>query len=63
MTDPFGPLVLLVRTSFDGEIETRWLPAAMAVAMAGWDEDNGVVWYSAHIYADGCDMGNWDRSA
>ena len=62
-TPTFGPLVLLVRTGFDGEKETRWLPAALAVAMVGYDEDNGVKWYSAHIYADGCEMGDWDRSA
>ena len=59
----FGPLVLLVRTGFDGEKETRWLPAALAVAMLAWDSDNGVKWYSAHIVADDVDMGAWDRSA
>ena len=60
--DPFGPLVLVVRTGFDGEKESRWLPAAVAVAMLGWDDENGEDWYSAHIYADDADMGLWDRS-
>lgn len=62
MPDTFGPLVLLVRTGFDGEKESRWLPAALAVAMLGWDEENGELWYSAYIYADEVDMGAWDRS-
>ena len=63
MTDTFGPLVMLVRTGFDGEVDTRWLPAAAAVALEGWDCENGVKWYSAHIVADDVDMGAWDRSA
>ena len=62
----FGPLVLLVRTGFDGEKETRWLPAAAAVALLAWDCDNGNEnggWYSARVVADDVDMGAWDRSA
>ena len=62
MNDLLGPLVLLVRHGFDGEISSEWLPAALAVALVGWDPDNGKVWSSARIVADDIDMGAWDRS-
>lgn len=62
MSEILGPLVLLVRTPYDGEVERAWLPAAAAVALAVWDVENGKKWYSAHIVADDVDMGAWDRS-
>ena len=62
MSDYHGPLVLLVRTPFDGDPVREWLPAALAVA-SWYDPDNGVVWASSRIVADDVDMGLWDRSA
>ena len=63
--DDFGRLVLVVKTPFDGDPVSEWMPAALAVAsVAGWDSENGTRWVSARIVADweDCDLGLWDRS-
>ena len=37
-----GRLVLVVKTPFDGDPVSEWMPAALAVAsVAGWDSENG----------------------
>jgi hypothetical protein len=63
--DNYGRLVLVVKTPFDGDPVSEWMPAALAVAsVAGWDSENGTRWVSARIVADweDCDLGRWDRS-
>lgn len=63
MSDSFlGPLVYLVRTDFDGYVETKVLPVMEALE-ALYDPDNGLIWYSLRIVADDVDMGLWERSA
>lgn len=60
-----GDWVQVVKTPFDGDPVSEWMPAALAVAsVAGWDAENGAKWYSARIVADweDCDLGLWDRS-
>ena len=54
--------VLLVRTTFDGEIICAWMPPILAVAEAGYHSDNGTIYYSCRIIADDTNMGLWDRS-
>ena len=58
----YGQLVLVVKTPFDGDPVSEWMPAALAVASVGWDAENGEKWFSARIIADDMDMGQWDRS-
>ena len=63
MPDTFlGPLVLLVRQTLDG-VEREWLPVLYALDECANSDRNGVDVLSAHIYADDCDLGLWDRSA
>lgn len=62
MNSDFGRLVLVVKTPFDGDPVSEWMPAALAIASVGWDTENGERWYSARIVADDVDMGLWDRS-
>lgn len=58
-----GPTVLLVRTSFDGDICREWLPAVLALESLASDPDNGEVWSSGRVLADDVDMSQWDKSA
>lgn len=57
-----GPIVLLVRYSFDNELDAELLPAALACEALHNDYENGVVWQSGKIYWFGINSRNWDTS-
>lgn len=57
-----GDMVLLVRKLHNGKNVNAWMPAALAVAEAGYHVDNGTVYVSCRIVALDVDMGDWDRS-
>lgn len=57
-----GPMVKVVQTPFDGAAEAIEEPMLYALDRLGWNPENGVVWYSAHIYPYEEDVGRWDRT-
>lgn len=54
--------VLLVRISFDGEVQRLWLAPLVALLLLQNDPDNGEIWANGHIVGDDVHMGMWDRS-
>lgn len=59
----FGSIVMVIRTYLNGEVETEWLPAALAVMSVLSDPDNGILYKSARIDYAGVYAGDWDGSA
>jgi len=47
--EQYGPMVLVVRTLFNGEQETESMPAALAADCILRHPGNGVIYRSAHI--------------
>jgi hypothetical protein len=48
-TDPYGPMVIVVRTLFNGMVEKVRMQAALAADSILGHPGNGVVYRSAHI--------------
>jgi len=61
--DYWGEEVMLIRTTFDGEIVHEWMPVTLAIETLMDDENNGTLYYSGRIYGMGLvDFGLWDRT-
>jgi len=59
----FGANVIVVRTTFEGIIETEELPAALAVhSLESIWEENGTVYRSARIIWNDVCSRDWDMS-
>jgi hypothetical protein len=51
--DPYGPMVIVVRTLFNGSVEKERMQAALAADSVLRHPGNGVVYKSAHIKFNG----------